>query len=362
MAGTVHVEGMSHGAPMPAALLRAVLLAPLVVAACGDRDGDTGASEVPEADADTDADTDSDTDADTDADTDSDTDADTDSDTDADTDADADYDMTGMTPGVEPHACTRTAADLGIESRFSVTESEGFYVFETDEVPDHDLGDFPNGDNPYTVTAQGSTFQARITPTGDQTEGGSWPMGIALNGVTFDPSAALYWNDDRGSGWEYAALSGAELLGFDCNYAHVNPAGAYHYHGFPERYLEVLGGDGSEMVFFGYAADGYPIYGRYGHTDPDDASSEIVVLRSSYQLKTGEREGEDAPPGEHDGTFVEDYEYIEGKGDLDDCNGRTGLTPDFGETYHYVITDTWPYIPRCLKARAHSSWYGDTPS
>ena len=53
-------------------------LFPLLLAACGDKDDDTGAP------AEADADTDSDTDADTDSDTDSDTDADTDSDTDAD--------------------------------------------------------------------------------------------------------------------------------------------------------------------------------------------------------------------------------------------------------------------------------------
>ena len=53
------------------------------LAACGDKDDDTGAP------AEADADTDSDTDSDTDADTDSDTDTDTDSDTDADYNHDA---------------------------------------------------------------------------------------------------------------------------------------------------------------------------------------------------------------------------------------------------------------------------------
>ena len=65
---------------------------PALLAACGDKDDDTGHSgdtgHGHEADADTDSDTDSDTDADTDADTDTDTDTDTDSDTDSDTDAD----------------------------------------------------------------------------------------------------------------------------------------------------------------------------------------------------------------------------------------------------------------------------------
>ena len=54
--------------------LSLALLLPLGIAACGDKDDDTGTSD--EADSDPDSDTDSDTDADTDSDTDSDTDAD----------------------------------------------------------------------------------------------------------------------------------------------------------------------------------------------------------------------------------------------------------------------------------------------
>ncbi|MBL0185636.1 MAG: YHYH protein [Candidatus Obscuribacter sp.] len=35
-------------------------------------------------------------------------------------------------------------------------------------------------------------------------------------------------------------------------------------------------------------------------------------------------------------------------GDLDQCNGRTGVTPEYPQgTYYYVITETYPFIPRC---------------
>jgi len=44
-----------------------------------------------------------------------------------------------------------------------------------------------------------------------------------------------------------------------------------------------------------------------------------------------------------------DYEYIEGFGDLDECNGREGVTPEFPEgTYYYVITNEFPGVPRCF--------------
>ena len=50
------------------------------------------------------------------------------------------------------------------------------------------------------------------------------------------------------------------------------------------------------------------------------------------------------------GAFSQDYEYVAGLGDLDQCNGRTGVTPEFPEgIYHYVITATYPFVGRCVK-------------
>jgi hypothetical protein len=46
---------------------------------------------------------------------------------------------------------------------------------------------------------------------------------------------------------------------------------------------------------------------------------------------------------------LQDYEYIESNSELDDCGGRFAVTPEYPEgTYYYVLTDNWPYIPRCL--------------
>ena len=77
----------------------------------------------------------------------------------------------------------------------------------------------------------------------------------------------------------------------------------------------------------------------------------VSELTSSYQLKEGARpNGADGPGGTYDGTFVQDYEYVAGSGDLDECNGRITVTPDFPDgTYAYFLTDDWPVIPRCVK-------------
>ena len=62
-----------------------------------------------------------------------------------------------------------------------------------------------------------------------------------------------------------------------------------------------------------------------------DAGSAIKELKSSYQLRSGSRggNGTDAPDGNYDGTYIQDYEYVAGQGDLDECNGRTGVTPEY---------------------------------
>jgi hypothetical protein len=50
------------------------------------------------------------------------------------------------------------------------------------------------------------------------------------------------------------------------------------------------------------------------------------------------------------GAFTQDYEYVAGSGDLDECNGRFDVTPEFPSgIYHYYATDTWPFLTRCWK-------------
>jgi hypothetical protein len=149
-------------------------------------------------------------------------------------------------------------------------------------------------------------------------------------------------------------------LGIDDSHAHVQPTGAYHYHGLPTGLIEVLqikhGKD--KMLLIGYAADGFPIYSESGHTKADDATSQLKKLKPSYQMKKGDRPTGDKGPGEkYDGTFVQDYEFVTGGGDLDECNGREGVTPECPEgTYYYVITDSFPFVPRFFHGKPDASF------
>lgn len=229
---------------------------------------------------------------------------------------------------------------------------EGDYrVIRANGLPSHRTGPFPNRGNPNRIAAQSYTFRVpahpkaaeRITPLGMQ------DFGIAVNGVPFDPGAAEWYLGDRHGGWQYEPLSGAIPLGIDANHAHVQPTGAYHYHGLPTDLLSSLHvNTSSHSPIVGWAADGFPIYAIYGFADVNDEKSGTKPLKSSYRLKEGKRPGGPRQPdGTYDGTFVADYVYEPGRGDLDECNGRFGVTPEYPEgTYAYFLTEDWPVIPR----------------
>jgi hypothetical protein len=232
-------------------------------------------------------------------------------------------------------------------------------VVESNGIPDHKTGRFPNRDNPNAITPQDYLFSMPVEPepANRPIEVGHNLFGVALNGVVFDPATAEFYRNRRDSEWNYEALSGEVDLGLDDHHAHVQPNGAYHYHGLPIGLFERLSGGRREMTLIGWAADGFPIYGLYGYVDPEDSGSGVAMLRSSYRLKEGRREGRGSPRGEHDGTYTADYEYIEGLGDLDECNGRVGVTPEFPDgTYHYVLTKDYPFIPRLFRGQPDPSF------
>jgi len=229
-------------------------------------------------------------------------------------------------------------------------------------IPDHDVGTFPNAGNPNTISQQAVsasyTLDPAMTSTATTVGGPRGAVGYVLNGVKIDPGTAGTCNDSGGScnlagnvgSWSIEALGQDSFnFGDDENHAHVQPTGEYHYHGIPEGFVGKLN-NGTEPTLIAWAADGFPIYARYGYLDAMDSSSGTVVIESSYQLK-------DAPDASRPdvslyamGTFTQDYEYVAGLGDLDECNGRTGVTPEFPDgIYHYYATDRFPFLQRCVK-------------
>lgn len=235
-------------------------------------------------------------------------------------------------------------------------------IIESNGIPDHPTGQFPGPNNPNRISEQNQRFEVPADPqiAPQATPLGMHPFGVAVNGVVFDPAAAEWWNRDRFSGWQYEPLSGAVNLGTDQSNAHVQPTGTYHYHGIPYELIDDLTGGQPQMILIGWAADGFPIYGPWGYSDPADPQSGLSLLTSSYAVKTGTRPS--GPGGQYDGSFVEDYEYVAGHGALDEANGTFGPTPEFPNgIYHYHVTDSFPYIPRLFKGTPDSSFFRKGP-
>lgn len=235
-----------------------------------------------------------------------------------------------------------------------------FRIITTNSLPNHPVGEFPNPSNPNAMRALEREFRIPLHPKKAERPVPARPeFGVALNGVVFDAGTGEFWtaSGERGfSAWNYDAGSpnNQGRFGVDSNHGHVQPTGKYHYHGVPTGLLEALNdehdddGNAHEIIQLGWAFDGFPVYAASGYQDADDPHSDIVELSSSYRLKQGNRPASpDGPGGAYDGTYAGDYEYVEGLGDLDASNGRTGVTPEFPDgTYYYVITDAFPSVPR----------------
>jgi hypothetical protein len=128
------------------------------------------------------------------------------------------------------------------QNEVSIKEEGNVRRIRANGIPDHAPGRFPNAHNPNTIQPQSYNYTVPVKPE-KQAQPAAFrmqPFGIAVNGVVFDPFAAEWWRGDPNSGWQYEPQSGAIDLGLDEHNAHVQPNGAYHYHGIPNGLLEAL--------------------------------------------------------------------------------------------------------------------------
>lgn len=234
----------------------------------------------------------------------------------------------------------------------------------SNNMPDHD----DSYSSSFTLTADDDEYSmcaypdtaTNFTPLYEPVETvagctDTYTFGVSINGVKYDPSSAEYFENTSDASnnieWHVEARY-IFSANFGNNGGHLNPFGDYHYHDVPADYFkDSLGIDGSaHSPIVGYAADGFPIYYKYVYSDALDTLSVIEAFNSGYTLKSGTRPGDgvSAPDGSYTGLYYEDYEY--NASELDSCNGRYGFTPDYPYgTYYYVLTDSYPYIPRCFK-------------
>jgi uncharacterized protein (TIGR03437 family) len=197
----------------------------------------------------------------------------------------------------------------------------------------------------------------------------------------------------RGDGiWLRNAYYG-ETQTFDSCVGHQPGSGQYHHHANPVCLRAQLG-DNLELIqasrngsayrektsgwkhspILGWAYDGYPIYGPYSYADPQNATSTVRRMKSSFRLRSITARTslpdwalvnhagipQQLPSNQYGpaitvefplGRYIEDFEYVSGLGDLDAQNGRFGITPEFPNgTYAYFVTvddagtPAFPYI------------------
>ena len=235
---------------------------------------------------------------------------------------------------------------------------------------------------------------------GTKTASGGGPIGYFVDSVAmFNSWDAYYWNGTTnvqggGSGnWNRDAYMN-EGATFDPNNAH-QAGGQHHYHANPPglRYLlgdhvdfnsttkiysESTNAPIKHSPILGWVADGYPIYGPYGYSISNNASSGVRRMISGYVLRNGQSGTDNLtntlratspawsvrlygsssagpsnlgfyPVGMYmeDNAYLADLtnsatgqKYVMGTNtfDLDEYNGRWCVTPEFPSgTYAYFV-------------------------
>ncbi|MEM9455972.1 MAG: YHYH protein [Myxococcota bacterium] len=191
------------------------------------------------------------------------------------------------------------------------SDDGGMVTVESNGIPD-----FPYiATSPGVPTAFDLTYTFPTVPTVADTTTAIpivGAIGVAVNGVPiFGPT--------EGPGGDVQARPG----GFTECGGHNGPS-TYHYHLFLVtgsdrcRFSEADG-----RVIYGYALDGYPIYGGYDYTSSYELTDESLFDSDTWAAHT----------------------YVEGLGDLDECNGLI----DENGNYGYYATEGFPYLLGCFR-------------
>ena len=268
-------------------------------------------------------------------------------------------------------------------------------------VPSHSVGPFNDG-NPAGPSDLNSLFRIpRTTPAeGTHIDTPLSSIGVFVNGVTMynQLDATSYenegvWNNNAivvrasgmdsglghpsplmmgpGAGSEASAYEHTHANGLGLGHTHddvltnVVVDGLYHYHQQPPLLRAQLGDDGSKhSPIIGFGFDGIPMYGPYGYANTNGTGG-VTRMVSSYRLRSI-TDRSTLPDGTmlaanlHGpaisatyplGYFVEDFEYVEGLGDLDEYNGLYAVTPEYPDgVYAYYATidgggnSAYPYL------------------
>jgi hypothetical protein len=342
-----------------------VLMVALLTAACGGSDDDatTTPAEAPGGVGSTDSAADGDQDS---------------SSSSSDTVDLTDQLLTATAPNCESYAgeytsmITDSASGQEFDGMFAISATDGGCRFETNQIPNHNTGQDARfadvmAENDATLDVPSAPILAA-----ELTELGMGASVIMLNGVKWEayPAACFdvgdeplgreaigCFEEELGNPWRYNIGSPLNDFGFDTYLAHLQPGGLYHYHSTPTVLYDIECEGTAASPVIGFAADGFPVYGPCF----EDAEGAIRAAASSYVLRDGVRQDVDGyttpyvvgnvVSEEYDGQFIGDHEYVEGAGDLDECNGMT-----LNGQYGYYVTGAYPYVLACYSGTANTNF------
>lgn len=274
--------------------------------------------------------------------------------------------LNAQTPGPEVTSwilnLTGETGYNNISSNVQQVQYSNQYVYVTTTcIPGYDIG--PWNANPNTPANQNFCFKITRTPqanTGALTATSLGHIAVWSNGVSaFNAKDAMSYNNQNI--W-YRNAYYFEGQSFDDCLGHPAPNGEYHHHVNPTcLYDDTDSSQHSPII--GYAFDGFPIYGAWAYSNTDGTGT-IKRMRSSYRIRsitdrTTLPDGTTLQSSQYGptiataplGAYLEDFEYINGLGDLDEHNGRFSITPEYPNgTYAYFVTlddalePVYPYI------------------
>lgn len=215
-------------------------------------------------------------------------------------------------------------------------------------IPGYDVG--PWAGNPNTPANQNFCFKITRSPqqnTGTKTATPLGHVGVWTNGVSIFNARDAFSYNNQGV-WNQDALPN-EGASFDDCLGHPAPNGEYHHHVNPECLYD-YNNSTQHSPIIGYAFDGFPIYGTYGYVNTNGTGG-VTRMRTSYRLRnittrttlpngsTASSAGPTVSTQYPLGKYLEDYEYVQGLGDLDERNGRYCVTPEYPNgIYAYFVT------------------------
>ena len=223
-------------------------------------------------------------------------------------------------------------------------------------IPGYDIG--PWAGNPNQAENQNFCFKITRSPqeANNYQATGMGHIGVWSNGVSvFNAKDAFSYNNQGIWNQDAFVFEGSS---FDECLGHPAPNGEYHNHINPTCLYDDLD-DQNHSPIIGYAFDGFPIYGAYAFENSDGTGA-IKRMETSYQLReivqrNSLPDGTILNPNQYGppissqdplGNYLEDYEYVEGYGDLNEFNGRFCITPEYPEgTFAYFVTISEIGIP-----------------